>query len=258
MDVVPTPAPAGLTARYEILGEVGRGGMGIVYKARDRETGELVALKVLKPEIAADQTAMERFKNELRLTRKITHKNVCRIHEFDRTQDTAYLSMEFVEGDSLRHILARSGGLRAGRAVQIASQICSGLREAHAQGVVHRDLASEPCGLAILRGTFVGLALLGADTFLVWLGTNRLGMRLDSIQHILFQAGLILGNPWPSATAVLWAVFHALLILARCLPRGNLGRGLHPARWRPARRCPAVSLEIPSLLARWPCLGLHL
>ncbi len=131
LDGIPAPPPAlaGLTARYDILGEVGRGGMGIVYKARDRETGELVALKALKPEIAADQTAMERFKNELRLARKITHKNVCRIHDFYRTENTVYISMEFVDGESLRHILLRSGGLRAGKAVQIGQQICDGLRE---------------------------------------------------------------------------------------------------------------------------------
>ena len=81
MDSVPSPALAGLSARYDILGELGRGGMGIVYKARDRETGAVVALKVLRPEIAADAQVIERFKNELLLARKITHKNVCRIHE---------------------------------------------------------------------------------------------------------------------------------------------------------------------------------
>ncbi len=145
--VPPAPGPASLsaalTARYDLLGELGRGGMGIVYRARDRETGEIVALKVLKPEIAADESAMERFKNELRLARKITHKNVCRIHEFSRAGSAAYISMEYVEGDSLRSILSRSEGLRVGKGIQIVQQICAGLREAHAQGVVHRDLKPE-------------------------------------------------------------------------------------------------------------------
>lgn len=137
-------APRALEQRYEILGEAGRGGMGIVYRARDRETGELVALKVLKPEIAADAGIVERFKNELRLARKITHKNVCRIHEFNRAADgTAYISMEFVEGESLRHVLSRFGNLGARGGTRIAQQICAGLREAHAQGVVHRDLKPE-------------------------------------------------------------------------------------------------------------------
>ena len=104
----PVPAlPAQISDRYEILGEVGRGGMGIVYKARDRETGEIVALKVLKPEISADPAVMQRFKNELLLARKITHKNVCRLHEFNRVGDIAYITMEFVEGESLRAFLKK-------------------------------------------------------------------------------------------------------------------------------------------------------
>jgi hypothetical protein len=138
-----TPLPA-LDQRYEILDEAGRGGMGIVYKARDRETGELVALKVLKPEIAADASIVERFKNELRLARKITHKNVCRIHDFNRAPDgSAYISMEFVEGESLRNILKRFGNLSLRAGTRITQQICAGLHEAHAQGVVHRDLKPE-------------------------------------------------------------------------------------------------------------------
>jgi tRNA A-37 threonylcarbamoyl transferase component Bud32 len=144
----PPELPAGslraLRQRYDILAEAGRGGMGIVYKARDRETGELVALKVLKPEIAADASIVERFKNELRLARKITHKNVCRIHEFNRAADgTAYISMEFVEGESLRRVLSRFGNLGVRGGTRIAQEICAGLREAHAQGVVHRDLKPE-------------------------------------------------------------------------------------------------------------------
>jgi serine/threonine protein kinase len=138
-----TPLPA-FAQRYEVLGEAGRGGMGIVYKARDRETGELVALKVLKPEIAADAAIVERFKNELRLARKITHKNVCRIHEFNRAADgSAYISMEFVEGESLRNILKRFGNLSLRAGTRVTQQICAGLHEAHAQGVVHRDLKPE-------------------------------------------------------------------------------------------------------------------
>ena len=132
-----------LAARYQVMGEVSRGGMGIVYKARDRETGELLALKVLKPEIAADQAVMERFINELRLARKITHKNVCRIYDFHRTDGTAYISMEYVEGESLRAVLNRFGGLPLRKALDLARQIVAALREAHGQGIVHRDLKPE-------------------------------------------------------------------------------------------------------------------
>jgi len=141
-----TLSPAVLTVlsqRYEILAEAGHGSMGNVYKARDRETREVVALKLLKPEIASDQTMVERFKNELLFARKITHKNVCRVHEFNRIGPIAYTSMEFVEGESLRSVLNRFGGLPPRKAIDITNQICSGLKEAHAQGIVHRDLKPE-------------------------------------------------------------------------------------------------------------------
>ncbi|MGB0034755.1 MAG: protein kinase [Candidatus Acidiferrales bacterium] len=134
---------AALGQRYEILGEAGHGSMGNVYKARDRETGETVALKLLKPEIASDQVMMDRFKNELLFARKITHKNVCRVHEFNRIGGIAYTSMEFVEGESLRSVLNRFGGFPPRKGIDVAQQICSGLKEAHAQGIVHRDLKPE-------------------------------------------------------------------------------------------------------------------
>jgi serine/threonine protein kinase len=134
---------AALGQRYDILAEAGHGSMGNVYKARDRETGETVALKLLKPEIASDQTMMDRFKNELLFARKITHKNVCRVHEFNRIGGIAYTSMEFVEGESLRSVLNRFGSLPPRKGMDVAHQICSGLKEAHAQGIVHRDLKPE-------------------------------------------------------------------------------------------------------------------
>jgi zinc protease len=133
--------------RYDRLAELGRGGMGVVYKVRDRETGEVLALKFLKSEIAQDQQILERFKNELRLAHKITHRNVARLYEFHRMGDAAYLSMEFVEGESLRDVLkeaTKSGGkLEPARALDIARQLCAGLSEAHRQSIAHRDLKPE-------------------------------------------------------------------------------------------------------------------
>jgi serine/threonine protein kinase len=132
-----------LSQRYELLAEAGHGSMGNVYKARDHETGETVALKLLKPEIASDQSMMERFKKELLFARKITHKNVCRVHDFNRIGGIAFTSMEFVEGESLRSVLSRPGGLPQRKALDLALQMCAGLQEAHAQGIVHRDLKPE-------------------------------------------------------------------------------------------------------------------
>lgn len=138
-----TSSLAALSQRYDVLSEAGHGNMGNVYKARDRETGETVALKLIKPEIASDQAMMDRFKNELLFARRITHKNVCRVYDFNRIGGVAYTSMEFVEGESLRSVLNRFGGLPVRKGIDLASQICSGLKEAHAQGIVHRDLKPE-------------------------------------------------------------------------------------------------------------------
>lgn len=143
MSIHPTHWTGELDARYEVLEEAGRGGMGVVYKARDKETNETVALKILKPDIASDPAAAERFLNEVRLSRRITHKNVCRVYEFTRAGTVAYLSMEYVEGESLRSIVERIGAVNVRKGIEIARQICAALHEAHAQGIVHRDLKPE-------------------------------------------------------------------------------------------------------------------
>ena len=141
-------AAAALPERYENLGELGRGGMGIVYKARDPETGEVLALKVLKPEIAADAKLVDRFKNELLLAHRITHPNVARLYEFHRAGQAVYLSMEYVEGESLRALLHRTGKLDVVRGLELVRQLAAGLAEAHRQSIVHRDLKPENIMLA--------------------------------------------------------------------------------------------------------------
>jgi serine/threonine protein kinase len=132
--------PSSIPNRYQILDEVGTGGTGVVYKVRCLETGEIVALKVLKPGIASDQEQQDNLRKEVCLARKVTHKNVCRIHEFSRSNGMACISMEFVEGENLLSKLRRDGRLSVRKSFEIARQICAGLREAHSQGIVHRDL----------------------------------------------------------------------------------------------------------------------
>ena len=105
--------------------------MGIVLRARDLETGELIALKILKQRIAAEGPEMERFKEELRLARKVTHKNVCRVYEFHRIGGLPCISMEYVQGESLRTCLRSRGRLEPSIAIRIAKHLCGGLREAH-------------------------------------------------------------------------------------------------------------------------------
>lgn len=135
--------------RYEILGSVGKGGMGIVYRARDRQLDEVVALKLLRPEtLADDPTLLERFKSEIRLARKVTHRNVLRTHDFGETGGVPYISMEYLEGVSLKELVKSRGALPLGVGLRIAKQIAQGLEAAHHQGVVHRDV--KPQNILIL------------------------------------------------------------------------------------------------------------
>jgi len=126
--------------RYQIIEELGRGGMGRVYKAVDTEVNEKIALKLIKPEIAADKKTIERFRNELKYARKIRHKNVCQMYDLSKEEGNYYITMEFVPGDDLKSLIRRMGRLSPGQAITITKQVCDGLAEAHKTGVVHRDL----------------------------------------------------------------------------------------------------------------------
>lgn len=137
-------------ARYQIIEELGKGGMGKVYRVFDQKLNEEVALKLIKPDIAADKKTIERFKNELKLARKIGHKNVGRMYEFLENGDTYFITMEYISGQDLKGLIRQTGQLTVGKAVSIAKQICDGLSEAHSLGVVHRDL--KPNNIMIDRG----------------------------------------------------------------------------------------------------------
>jgi len=126
--------------RYQVIEELGHGGMGRVYKVFDTHIKEKIALKLLRPEMALDVDTVERFSNELKLARKISHRNVCRMFDLGKAEGTTFITMEFVPGEDLKKFIRKSGQLGAGRAVSIAKQICEGLAEAHHLGVVHRDL----------------------------------------------------------------------------------------------------------------------
>lgn len=142
--VVITPAtfPPGalLGKRYEIIDLLGEGGMGAVYKARDHELDRFVALKVIRPELAGRQELMQRFKQELILARKVTHRNVIRIFDLGEADGVKFITMEFIEGRDLKSLLTESGKLPADQSVNIIQQVCLALDAVHMEGVVHRDL----------------------------------------------------------------------------------------------------------------------
>jgi len=126
--------------RYEILSILGQGGMGAVYKARDRELDRLIALKVIRPELATDPAILQRFKQELILARNITHKNVVRIYDLGEAEGIRFISMEYVDGEDLRTLLRGEGKFSVKDTLAVIEQVCRALDAAHAEGVIHRDL----------------------------------------------------------------------------------------------------------------------
>jgi serine/threonine protein kinase len=127
--------------RYEVVSPLGRGGMGMVYKAHDRMLEEDVAIKVLRAELANTPEMAQRFRHEIKLARKVSHRNACRYHEYGEDQGMRYISMEFVEGMDLRQLAKEQGGLIAiDQAFDIAIQAADGLQAIHEVGLVHRDL----------------------------------------------------------------------------------------------------------------------
>ena len=128
--------------RYQVIEELGKGGMGRVYKVLDTEVNTKVALKLIRAEISEDPETVERFRNELKTARDISHKNVCRMYDLGKEAGSYFITMEYVPGEDLKSMIRMSGQLGLGTAVAIARQVCEGLAEAHKRGVFHRDLKS--------------------------------------------------------------------------------------------------------------------
>ncbi len=129
-----------LAKRFEVIEEIGHGGMGTVYKVYDPRIDEVLAVKILKPEIASDAETIERFRNEIRLARKVAHRHVCRMYDLGEDGLTVYITMEFVPGEDLKSFIRRSKVINEAKVLDLSFQIAEGLQEAHRQGIVHRDL----------------------------------------------------------------------------------------------------------------------
>ena len=133
--------PGALVAgRYRIVALLGRGGMGEVYRADDLKLGQAVALKFLPRSVERDPSRLERFLNEVRMAREVSHPNVCRVHDVGEVDGRHFLSMEYIDGEDLASLLRRIGRLPSDKALEIARQLCAGLAAAHDRGVLHRDL----------------------------------------------------------------------------------------------------------------------
>jgi tetratricopeptide (TPR) repeat protein/tRNA A-37 threonylcarbamoyl transferase component Bud32 len=191
--------------RYTIVEEVGAGGMGHVYKAIDRNLGKTVALKLVRPAAAGQGLARERFRRELALAQAVTHPNVCRVHDLGEMEGALYISMEFVEGQTLDDLIQSVGHLSAKQTVAFGRQICAGLQAIHERGIVHRDLkpgnvmvdrSGHPIlmdfGLAYHQG---GDRLTGAGSVLgtlAYLSPEQARGRTTDHRSDLYGVGLIL------------------------------------------------------------------
>jgi serine/threonine-protein kinase len=161
--------------RYEIQSVLGKGGMGIVYKAHDRELDDLVAIKTLRGEVlSADPSLLDRFKQEIRLARRITHPNVLRTHDLGESNGLRFLSMEFVKGLTLKHLLETGEILPTPVGLRIAKQVCAGLAAAHEVGVIHRDIKPQNIIIEPTGGLKImdfGIARLTEDRGMTATGT---------------------------------------------------------------------------------------
>jgi serine/threonine protein kinase len=171
-----------LAGRYEIKALLGQGGMGMVYRAYDRQLGETVALKTLRPDlVAADATTLERFKQEIRLARRITHRYVVRTHDLGEVDGLYFITMEYVAGTNLKDLIRTRGRLPVGVTLTIGRQLCRALEVAHEQHVVHRDI--KPHNIAVEPGGFIKVMDFGIARL-----TERTGEGLT-------RAGTAIGTP---------------------------------------------------------------
>ena len=192
-----------LAGRYRIIALLGKGGMGEVYRADDLTLGQPVALKFLPEEASRDESLLERFRNEVRIARRVSHPNVCRVYDVGEVDGNTFFTMEYVDGEDLASLLRRIGRLPQDKAIDMARQLCAGLAAAHAKGVLHRDL--KPANIMLDgRGQVVitdfGLAGLndqihGADIRSgtpAYMAPEQIAGKEVSAQSDLYALGLVL------------------------------------------------------------------
>jgi Protein kinase domain/zinc-ribbon domain len=191
-----------LAERYRIIGLLGRGGMGEVYRADDLKLGQPVALKFLPSRFAEEKDRLERFYAEVRIARQVSHPNVCRVYDVGEIDGQHYLSMEYVDGEDLASLLKRIGRLPPDKALEISRELCAGLAAAHDRGVLHRDLKPSNVmvdGRGRARITDFGLAVAAGDVIEgevsgtpAYMAPEQLQGRGASVRSDIYALGLVL------------------------------------------------------------------
>jgi serine/threonine-protein kinase len=187
-------------SRYRVIGLLGRGGMGEVYRADDLRLGQPVALKFLPSDLGRDPVRLAQFHNEVRTARHVAHPNVCRVYDIGEVDGHPYITMEYVDGEDLSSLLRRIGRLPEDKAVEIARQICAGLAAAHDRGVLHRDL--KPANVMLdgsgkVRIMDFSLGAVGNVTDIragtpAYMAPEQLAGREVSVRSDIYSLGLVL------------------------------------------------------------------
>jgi len=259
-----------VAGRYRIIGLLGRGGMGEVYRADDLKLGRPVALKFLPTVLERDESRLQRFLNEAKVALRVTHPNVCRVHDIGEVDGHHYLSMEYVDGEDLASLLRRIGRLPKDKAIQISRQLCAGLAAAHDEGILHRDL--KPANVMIdgrgrAKITDFGLAGLaeefrGAEVRAGtpgYMAPEQLAGKQVSVRSDLYSLGLVLYELFTGKPAFEASTPAELLRLEQqTTPTSpaSLVDGLDPAVERVILRClekdpvqrPASALAVAAAL----------
>ena len=261
--------------RYRIIGLLGRGGMGEVYRADDLRLGQAVAIKLLPDALSADPQRLVQFHNEVRIARQVSHPNVCRVYDIGDllvagstpARHQLYLTMEYVDGEDLSSLLRRIGRLPEDKALDIARQICAGLAAAHARGVIHRDL--KPANIMLdnagqARLMDFGLAAVGTVAEVragtpAYMAPEQLSGTGVTVQSDVFALGLVLYELFTGRRAFQATTLGELVELHQTntlLPPSALVPGLSPAIERVILRCvrpdpaerPASALAVAAAL----------
>ncbi len=246
--------------RYEIVAHLGQGAMGAVYRARDLELGEEIAIKTLRPELVVDPTLVERFKTEIRLARRITHRNVVRTHDFGELSGVYYLTMEYVEGMTVRQLIDSRGRLGVSATLAIASQLAQALAVAHGEGVIHRDIKPQNLlldGEGVLKVMDFGIARLSEAT----MGLTETGLSVGtpaymSPEQLLAESTVDERSDLYAAGVVLYECLTGGLPFAAKSPMSLIAMMLSEEPTAPrevnSEIPPALSALILQLLAKQP------
>jgi eukaryotic-like serine/threonine-protein kinase len=256
--------------RYRIVAQLGRGGMGEVYRADDLTLAQPVALKFLPKELANDPERLERLRKEVRSARQVSHPNVCRVFDIGELDGERFLSMEYVEGEDLAHLIRRIGALPEAKALQVSRQIAAGLAAAHDKGLIHRDLKPANVMLderGVARVTDFGLA--GTVEELSrgnaregtphYMAPEQLAGEEVSVRSDLYSLGLVMVELFTGKRAFVAETIEKLVDLRRSATStamSELTRGLDPAIQRVIARCleenpakrPASALAVSAAL----------